>query len=536
MATRTNARPTRFGGRSRAGLAATAGVALVLGLTGCGANDGTSGDDASGSAASTTNDTLTIAEQNPPNNMNPALADQNADFIVPAYDSLTYETADGVIEPGLAESWKYVGEGNMVFELTLRTDAVFTDGSPVNGAAVKASLEYARDAGGNNASILAGAQITAPNDTTVSIALAAPNPMMPTLLSQGWGVGDIISPTGLADPDSLTTDAPSQGAGQYVYDPEQSVANDHYTYTANPDYYDPSRQHYKTIVIKVVSDQQTAVNAASTGELDVFIGDYTVASQAASAGLTAVSQPSLWLGMIFYDRDGAVSLPLQSVDVRRAINYAIDRTTLAAALFGEDALPAVELAGPTSEGYSTKAAEAYPFDQDKARELLAEAGYADGFSFDVITAGFAGFDTVAKAVQAQLAEVGITMNLTVESDGPTWVGKIVSASFPAGVQGTATYPTFLTCQQVLLPTASKVSNPFGSSADELAELCQQLAQTDADQSADLQKEINEWVVDNAWFAPVAYSSRVYFVRPEVQGVNFLESTGIANILDFAPAS
>ncbi|MDR1824669.1 MAG: ABC transporter substrate-binding protein [Bifidobacteriaceae bacterium] len=511
------------------------GTATAEGSTPAGDAGGETAGEAGGDTtpAATQGDTLHVAEQQPPNSLNPALADQNTDFVLLAYESLTYEDANGEIKPALAESWEFVGEGNTQLDLTLRQDAVFTDGSPVNAAAVKASLEYVRDAGGTRSTTLAGAEITATGDYTVSIKLASANPLLPTMLSQGWAAGAIISPTGLADPDSLDADHVSQGAGAYIYDPEQSVAGDHYTYTANPNYFDPSRQHFQTIVMQLISDQQTAVNAASTGQIDVFTGDYTVAAQAEQAGLYTVNNPTLSLGMILFDRDGAIVEPLGDVRVRQAINYAIDRDAIGTALLGEGSYPTTQLVLPGTASYSDTAAAAYPYDPEKAKSLLAEAGYPDGFEAELITASIAGFDTVAKAMAAQLEEVGISLNLTIESEAPTWVGKAVSGEYPVGVQGISAFPSaYLFCQQALLPTGEKILNPLGSVNEELDGLCAQVANTDSSQVAAIERQINEWVVDNAWFAPVTYSSRVYFVRPDIQGVAMAPSSGLANPLDY----
>ncbi|MDR1188239.1 MAG: ABC transporter substrate-binding protein, partial [Bifidobacteriaceae bacterium] len=472
-------------------LVAALGVgSLALGLASCSSDD----PDASSSDEPTSQgrSTLTIAEQNPPNNMNPALTDANADFVVISYDALTREEADGSLSPSLAKSWE-LSEGNTKLDLVLRDDVTFSDGTALDAAAVVASLEYARDAGGANASVLEGAQITSSGAGAVTITVPSPNPMLPTQLSQGWGIGNIISPAGLADPDSLTTDKPSQGAGPYVYDPAQSVAGDHYTYTARSDYYEASLQYFEEIVIRVISDQQTALNAATTGQVDVFVGDYSVAAQAEKAGLATVSAPTLTLGMLFFDRDGQISEAVGDLKVRQAINYAIDRDSVATALLGEGGLPAVQVFAPDSPPYSQADANAYAYDQAKARALLAEAGYPDGVTIDVITAGFAGFDTVAEAIKAQVAEVGITLNVTIETEGPAWVGAIVSSAYPAGVQGMAVMPPFLECTQVLLPSAQKVLSPFGSTNPEIEALCAELGAADptSDTTA-IQQRISAW--------------------------------------------
>src|SRR5690606_28917719 len=120
--------------------------------------------------------------------------------------------------------------------------------------------------------------------------------------------GQIISPTGVKHPDRLTADHPSQGAGAYVFDPEQSVPGDHYTYTANPGYHaKDERQHYDEVVIRVINDQQARVNALATGQIDLATGSPDTIDQVASGGNQVVWIPFVWQGLSLIDRDGEVS-------------------------------------------------------------------------------------------------------------------------------------------------------------------------------------------------------------------------------------
>ena len=238
----------------------------------------------------------------------------------------------------------------------------------------------------------------------------------PRLLTPKYGVGQIIEPDRPRRPGALTVENPAQGAGAYILDPGDTVAGDHYTYDANPDYFDPSRQHYKQIVIQVIANPQAAMNALQSDQIDITAGSAETVSLAEGAGLQIAQTPFVWQGLNLIDRGGEVSEPLGDVRVRQAINYAIDRETVSTALLGDYGVPTATVTVEGGDGWSEAAAARYPYDPDMARQLLAEAGYPDGFKLDVLSVRFAGIDMMAEAVAGQLAEVGIDVNLNHVTD------------------------------------------------------------------------------------------------------------------------
>jgi peptide/nickel transport system substrate-binding protein len=174
-------------------------------------------------------DTLTLAFGAPPNSLNPGtISIAFSTYTQLAYDSLITQAPDGSLHPNLATSWKYVGTGNTRFDLALRSGVIFSDGSPLTADAVKASLNYARSQPGPQGPLLGGiASIDVTGPLSLSIKLSAPNPMLPEVLSQSYGLGQIISPKGVANAAGLTVANPSEGAGPYVYNPSASVPGDH---------------------------------------------------------------------------------------------------------------------------------------------------------------------------------------------------------------------------------------------------------------------------------------------------------------------
>ncbi|MFJ9896439.1 ABC transporter substrate-binding protein [Streptomyces sp. NPDC091280] len=515
---------------ARGGLVAlSAGLALTL--TACGGGTGsTTGAQSTGKAVA--GDTLTVAEQQAPPTMNPGSLDLGfVDFTMLSYESLFYLSPDGTVQPALAKSWKYVGTGNTELSVTLRSGVRFADGTPVTADAVKASLEYAKKAQGNQAHYLTDATITATGPLALTIELAKANPILPTLLTQSYGIGQIISPKGLASASKLTPTDTSQGAGPYIYQPSQSVAGDHYTYTANPSYYDKSKQHYKKIVMKIVQNGQTAVNAMKTGQIDVYKGDYTSAASARSAGMSTVGLPVILQGLSLIDRGGEVSKPLGDVRVRQAINYAIDRDAVTKALLGDSGTPTVQTVIKGGDGYSAALADHYAYDPAKAKSLLKAAGYPDGFTLPVLAATFVGFDTMAQAVAGQLAKVGIKVKVTAVTSITSFVENQTNKKYPAVSGGFTEEPMYLEGLDLFMP-GSKVFNGFGSTAPELTTLFDKAAAAAPTERAGLDRQMQEYLVQNAWFAPVAFTPVNYYVRPGIGGVKVSAGAPFASPLAF----
>jgi peptide/nickel transport system substrate-binding protein len=368
-------------------LALALAFAVPMGLTACGGEDSTS----TSTPAATTGgkirrgDVLTIAVAAPPIGLNP----QNPQVVFPfelaiepliviqPNEGLRYEYG-----PGLATSWRYVGEGNRVFELTLREDARFSDGSPVNARAVKTWFDYLVTSRAPQVPGLIGqvASVEAVDEFTVRINLRVPNPSMEFALSSATPfttLGYVEAPSCVARPERLRTD--TCGAGPYMLDKAETVAGDSYTFVPNPHYYDKSRQHFNKVVVKAILQPSSMLQALQTGQVDIAESNATAAPAAEQAGFNVVTFPER---NMFYPLDvrGARSEPLAKLEVRQALNYAIDRDAIARTVYNGYATPSSEF--ESSDGMDPAYQDYYEYDPEKARELLARAGYPNGFELE----------------------------------------------------------------------------------------------------------------------------------------------------------
>ncbi|MET0886396.1 MAG: ABC transporter substrate-binding protein [Mycetocola sp.] len=509
---------------------AFAAVALAATLTACSPPAADSNGD-SGSPQE-----LRIAMQAGPGTLDPALINQAAQWYVDlAYSPLIQASSDGSLRPGLATEWEYVGEGNTQFRLTLREGVTFADGSALTAEGVKKHLEYVKAAGGQMSGVLATLEsIDTPDELTVELTFSAGNPELPLYFSQGGvGIADVISPTGLEDTDSLGT--MTAGAGPYVLDADATIANDTYIYTPNENYWDKDNIHWSKVTIKVIPNLSSTLNAMKSGQIDFTTGDYTTATEAENAGLQVHFVPNVFSGLNLLDRDGTLVPALGDQRVRQAINFAIDRDAIVEALYGKWGSATTQTTHGV--GYVEELDDAYPYDPEKAKELLSDAGYADGFTLPLVSAPFFNGDTMVQAIAGQLSEVGITVQADSKADVNEYVTKMASGEYPAAWIGFGTLPMFVEYQQLYGPTA--LFNAFKTTDDELTALSEQLAVASTEDVKEISEKIEGRLVDLAWYAPVAWAPLGQYATDAIDSEAVTSTTGehpIVAIVDVQPAN
>lgn len=396
-----------------------------------------------GAQQSTTKPTFTIGVDSTAGpNLNPSDDDGPSPLTLLSYTGLVHENPDGSFGAGLATSWHYVGNDNTTFQLTLRHDARFSDGTQVTAAAVKTWLEYFAGAKGPLVAQLNLKSVSTVGQWTVVLHEKSPTPGLPYILS--GDIGYVASPGAVAKPSSL--DNATDGAGPYVLVPSQSVANSQYTFVPNKYYYDPSAIRFGTVVVKVIAQPSTMLEAIRSGQLDVAQGDITTVSQAKSAGLTVESAPGGFDQVLILDRaamspDGSTPNPLAKVGVRQALNYAINRPAITKAIMGTYGTPTSEIG--SRDGIDPAVANYYTYDPTKAKALLAAAGYPNGFTLDLPSQTTFGtvVDPTMEAVAQDLAAVGVQLKVISTSTLTQWVNDVLGGTYPvAGFEATAFPP------------------------------------------------------------------------------------------------
>jgi peptide/nickel transport system substrate-binding protein len=504
---RSRPRPSAERARStRATRALRASVMLAAGTLlagGCASSGGGAAPAATASSA------LTLAYPIPPTSLDPAQFGSASYWELDlAYEPLIMWGPTGTPQPALATSWGYVGTGNKTFQLTLRRGVRFSDGSALTAQAVKASMDYFIKSGGPASALWAGTTITVTGPYEIQISSQSPNPDFPYLLSQDNGAGDIISPGALLSPKRLgsTTD----GAGQYVLQSQQTVAGNQYTFTPNPYYWNKSAVHYRTVTIKIIPNQNSILDALKSGEVNAAKGDYSTAAAAQGAGLHVQSFPYVFEGLILLDRGGKLAPALADPRVRQALNYAVNRPLLTRALLGTFGTPTDQTDRPGTDGWLD--ATTYPYDPAKARQLLAQAGYAHGLTIPVVTSSYLGMDQLVEAMAGELAAVGVTLSISNVST-VQYVGGALSGKYPAAGIAWGVGPLYLQGPQLFLPNAE--FNPFHTTDQAIDTLAAKSAAASGTEHVTLAHQVEEQLTSQAWFVPVALTPEFYFAQTSV---------------------
>jgi peptide/nickel transport system substrate-binding protein len=505
------------GRRGMRWVALAASGVLIAALTACGGGT-SSGDDADATGpVSERGEELIVQFRGTPISLDPALQGtaSGSIFTVLAYDPIIYQAPDGSLQPSLATEWDYVDDEYREFEFTLREGLEFASGEPLNAEAVKASMEYFIEKGGGNLPRVGPiSSIDAVDEDTVRINYEQPWADAAMSLTQTVMFGNVIGPDGLAEPDSLLQTM--DGAGQYIYDAEASVPDSEYVYTLNPNYWNPDAQMWDTVKVEIISDPNAVLNATSTGQIDFGLGSPLFADAAQSAGLDIVAAPFYNWELRLNDVNGEVNPALADLRVRQAIGLAINRDSIVDALGGEYMAPSTQLVIDGPEGYNPDIG--WKYDLDEAKKLMAEAGYADGFTLNVVDSSLQDNQSqIAQAVASSLEDINIDVNLVVDAVSiPSFAEKIESKEYEAslwasnGDVGNAYRP---------FRAPGTMNNPFGIVDAEMEALYEQSLLVGGEERVEIYQQMSKRWEDAAISIPVLTGYFVNYVGPKVTNVN-----------------
>ena len=325
-------------------------------------------------------------------------------FLLPAYDRLVYLSPDGKFEPMLAESWDGSADGK-VLTFKLRPNVTFSDGEPFNATAVKSNLDRAAGPGSMIKSQLQDVtSVEVIDDLTLKIQMDGGMGAFIAAMSERPGM--MASPKAIA---AGTLAAAPVGVGPYVA--SEIVPGNSVTFTKTEGYWDPDAQRVAVMHYKAIPDDQTRLNALQSGELNgAYIAQKHV-TPAKDAGLDVIGDVSPVLNYLAVNSSVK---PFDDPKVRLAMNYAIDRVGIGEGLFEGLCTPQIQPFPSTSFAYNKDIGDGldiWPHDPEKAKELLKEAGYPDGFTFATVVTTVTAYVAEAEAIQDQLKEVGINMEI-----------------------------------------------------------------------------------------------------------------------------
>ncbi|SEW43573.1 peptide/nickel transport system substrate-binding protein [Cognatiyoonia koreensis] len=363
------------------------------------------------------NDSITVAIQLEPPNLDPTGgAAQAIDSVLYAnvFEGLTRFMADGSVVPGLAESWEISDDG-LIYTFTLRDGVTFHDGTTMDAEDVKFSLDRigAEDSANAQKALYAAiSDVTVIDPLTVQVTLSEPNGMM--LFNLAWGDAVIVAP------ESIETIAQTPiGTGPFKFD--DWVQGDRIEISAYDAYWGDTPA-LTSATFRFISDPTAAFGAVMAEDVDAFIGF------PAPENLPQFEADPRFQVLVG-NTEGETILstnnkmpPFDNVLVRQAVAHAIDRQAIIdGAMFGYGTPIGTHFA-PHNPDYVDLLANS-PYDPERAKELLAEAGFADGFTTTLKLPPPSYARRGGEIIASQLREVGIETEIT-NLEWAQWIEEV----------------------------------------------------------------------------------------------------------------
>lgn len=398
---------------SRTGALCAAAALVALVIAACGGSPGSAAGGSGSSVGTDSSATLQVATSQPPTSLDPCAGTGGADlpFLNPIYSPLIFSVpSTGQLEPGLASSWGFSGANKLTFNVTLKQGLKFQDGTPLNAAAAVASMQ--RCLGLKVQSVPTIKDIVATGTYTFRIDLTAPTSGLPGLLSNRLGM--IVSPTAVKKYGNNFADHPV-GAGPYTF--ESYVPDSSVTLTKFAGYKSAGEPAAGAagMHIQIIEDQTALASAVISGTADYAfaVDPSVVATLEKASGISVhINNKSLAFTDLAFNES---IKPLNNVKVRLAIEYAINRTALAAgASNGVHTTPAWAPYPPGNPYYDAAMNNAWPYSVTKAKQLLAQAGYPNGVTLTGVAIAAPPFQNDGIILQQQLAEAGIKVQFENE--------------------------------------------------------------------------------------------------------------------------
>jgi peptide/nickel transport system substrate-binding protein len=367
-------------------------------------------------------DTLVIALSSDPTSLFlPRAADRTAtNASLPLYDSLVWINDDLEVEGALAERWEISDDGTE-YVFHLRRGVVFHNGEPFTAESVVATWETGSDPSNDYANFYATANLVeAIDDHTVRITTPEPVATFLTTLALSWGMvpPDYIREVGI---DAFARDPVGTGPFRFV----SRSAGDRVVMEANPDYWQSDMPKVSGLEFRVIPDASTRMAAVQTGE--IHIANRLTPDQAMSLegapGVEVISYLNDRAYYVGFKNVGAgAGTPLEDPLVRQALNYGSDRFGIINAIFAGQAEPIPGFVIQGNLGYDADTMQPFPYDPERARELLAEAGHPDGFeiSMGCPADGYVNINEVCLALQRSLGEIGVEVNVEFRTTNSFW--------------------------------------------------------------------------------------------------------------------
>lgn len=451
---------------------------------------------------------LKVAIRAEPSTLDPHNSTALANFAVQrvVYDTLVVQDRNGEIVPGLAESWEVIDELTIRFHL--RSGVKFSNGAELTAEDVLFSLQRATTEKGS-ASMFSSfdaenSEVIDP--LTIDIRVKQPFAAIYNYLASARG--DIICKGALEEMGAEAYGCSPVGTGPFVL--TEWKTGDSLVLTRSENYWG-SKPAYEKLTVRVITEAANRSIELETGGVDII---YDVAANdverlESNDKVKVVSGPGYKFSYITMNMSMA---PFDDIRVREALILALDMPTIVNVAYGNSATVADSLMAPTVFGYSKIGP--YEYNPERAKQLLAEAGYANGLQVTVMLNEDRNFIDVMEVAQNMWRDVGVETDIQI-MDQATLLSKAANGEVPMGV--TNSTPTTGDPDHALMiwPTSYKsFLRNSNTKIDEYLEAGK--AAYDTTERAAIYKEAMEYMWQQYNLIPICFTNAVYATGVDVE--------------------
>jgi ABC-type transport system substrate-binding protein len=461
---------------------------------------------------------LKIAAPANPSSLDPATGGSGADhvFLYPIFDTLVEWDYDTLApKPGLAKSWAYPDPQTLV--LTLQEGVRFHDGTPLDAEAVKFNLDRNRSDQRSNirTELITVDSVDVTGPLEVTLKLKEPDTSLVLILSDRAGM--MVSPTAVQ---KLGENHDRNPVGTGFVKFTSWSDGERVELTKNTDYWKKDRPLVDGISFSIIPDSATRLRAVQSGQANAtfHLDGRQLPIIQRTKSLQTVTGPTIYCYQLYLNMSRG---PLQDVRVRQALNFAIDREALVRATLSGAGEPAYMNLPRSHWAFDEEVAKLYPYDPDRARALLKEAGYPNGVELDMRGYSDQGSVQRQEFIQEQLSQVGFRgrfrtgtiPDMSAAYFGAEKGGDFLSSAFTGRPDPSQTYA--LMYDEGAYFNAGRVPPPEGFKEA----LLRSRSTSDIDERRQALSQVQRLVMEQALVVPLAFRNEIAVGDRKVQNLS-----------------
>lgn len=422
------------------------------------------------------------------------------------FEGLVKPNSDGELVPAVAGEVN-VSDDAKVYTFTLRDGITFHDGSAVTVEDVVYSVNRYADIQGESSAFSNIKEIATPDEKTIEISL-------------NEGDSEFLANLTCAvipKANEANVNKNPIGTGPFKY--ESYAPGESFVVAKYDGYWLADCPKLDKVTFKIETDADAALTALQAGSIDIY--QYLTTDQATvlqNAGFTIMEGSVNYVQGMFLNNNFE---PFKNKLVRQALYYAVDRDEINEFLFeGKSHIIGTNMIPAFKKYYDETTETKYSKDLDKAKELLKEAGYADGFEFTItVPNNYAPHETTAQVIVEQLKEIGVTAKISLV-DFNTWYSDVyVDRNYEAtvvAVDGTLAPGSYF--EKNLSTASNNFTNYNNAEFDKIYK--EALATVDDAKKVELYKQLQNILADDAASIYVQDPANLVAVNSKLQGYEF----------------